>query len=79
MTKIWNVHEAKTHLSRILEKVERGEEVVIARNGEPVARLVPVARERRQWGRLEGRLSIGDDFDEPLPVGMREAFEGDTR
>lgn len=78
MAKIWNIHEAKTHLSRILEQVEGGDEVVIARNGEPVARLVPVAKEPRRWGRLEGQLSIGDDFDEPLPAPMRRAFEGET-
>lgn len=77
MSKIWNIHEAKTHLSRLLERVERGEEVVIARNGEPVARLVPVSKARRRWGRLAGRLTIGDDFDAPLPEQMRKAFEAE--
>ena len=62
-----NVYEAKTHLSRLLERVEAGEEIVIARNGRPVARLVPTQRERspREPGGWEGRVWIADDFDEP--------------
>ena len=62
-----NVHDAKTHLSRLLERVEAGEEIVIARNGRPVARLVPAQRIRspRQPGAWEGRGWIADDFDEP--------------
>ncbi len=62
-----NVHEAKTHLSRLLEEVESGREVVIARAGKPVARLVPHRGERkpREPGLLKGRIWIADDFDEP--------------
>jgi prevent-host-death family protein len=68
---IVSVHEAKTHLSRLLQRVEAGEEVVIARGGEPVARLVPVAPKRaREPGRLKGVIKVADDFDAPLP----EAF-----
>lgn len=64
-----NIHEAKTHLSKILEEVERGEEVVIARAGTPVARVVPIVPEppRRKLGQLKGQIWISDDFDDPLP------------
>ena len=73
-----NVHEAKTHLSRILDRVAAGEEVVIAKAGKPIARLVPVAVERktRTPGSHRGRIRIGDDFDAPLPDDMLESFEG---
>lgn len=63
-----NVHEAKTHLSRLLAEVEHGEEVVIARAGKPVAKLVPVqAAASPQFGIDEGRFEVPDDFDAPLP------------
>jgi prevent-host-death family protein len=63
-----SVHEAKTHLSRLLQRVEAGEEVVIARSGHPIARLVPVGPTRpRVPGRLKGAVSVSDDFDAPLP------------
>ena len=66
-----NVHEAKTHLSRLLQAVEGGEEVVIARDGKPIARLVPFTeRQARQPGTLKGRIHLGDDFDDPLPDGF---------
>lgn len=71
-----NIHEAKTHLSRLLEEVARGEELVIAKAGKPVARLVPVKAEVRKPGFLKGRIRIGRDFDEPLPQEVLEAFEG---
>jgi len=71
---IVNVHEAKTHLSRILERVEAGEEIIIAKNGRPVARLVPVAREPRRPGRAKGRIHFRDDFDAPLPESIVLAF-----
>lgn len=72
-----NVHEAKTHLSRLLARVARGEEIVIARAGRPVARLVPVARPkgRRVLGRDKGKLIIAEDFDAPLPPELLAAFE----
>ena len=73
----YNVHEAKTHLSRLLEKVAEGEEVVIARAGVPVARLVPVApRSKRELGFESGRVFIADDFDAPLPDDVLKSFEG---
>lgn len=64
-----NVHEAKTHLSRLLERVEHGEEIVIARAGKPVARLVPIeaAAGKRPLGLYKGQIWMSDDFDEPLP------------
>jgi prevent-host-death family protein len=74
-----NVHEAKTHLSRLLEAVERGEDVVIARAGKPVARLVPVTvrREPRVPGTWRGRVFIADDFDE-TPESVLAAFRGES-
>ena len=66
MTTTVNVHEAKTHLSRLLERVEHGERIVIARAGRPIAVLQPLhAPARRQPGR--DRVVIHDDFDDPLP------------
>jgi len=66
-----SVHEAKTHLSRLLQRVEAGEEVVIARGGEPVARLVPIRpKVPRIPGRLKGSVKVGDDFDAPLPESL---------
>lgn len=73
-----NVHQAKTHLSKLLERVAAGEEIVIARNGEPVARLVPAFRGvRRRPGSLKGRIRIGRDFDAPLPPAIAGAFGDD--
>ena len=71
-----NVHEAKTHLSRLLVRVEGGEEIVIARSGRPIARLVPVrtARRRRRPGRFVGKGRIADDFNAPLPPEMLAGF-----
>ena len=63
-----SVHEAKAHLSRLLQQVEAGEEVVITRVGEPVARLVAVGPELpREAGRLRHVIEIGEDFEAPLP------------
>jgi prevent-host-death family protein len=71
-----SVHEAKTHLSALLARVEGGEEIVIARGGKPVARLVPLPRSsRRVFGADEGLLRIPDDFDDPLPDDVLEDFE----
>ena len=78
-----NVHEAKTNLSRLLLQVEAGEEVVIARNGEPVARLVRVQkRSKRQFGSWKGRIELDDAifddsfFFDPLPEEELAAWEG---
>ena len=69
-----NVHRAKTELSRLLEAVEAGETVVIARAGVPVARLVAIRPDERVPGRLTGRILIREDFDAPLPVGLAKGF-----
>lgn len=74
-----NVHEAKTHLSRLLERVEAGEEIVIARNGKAVAKLVAVSRARRRPGGLKGKVRIHDDFDAPLPESILTPFRGESR
>jgi len=73
-----NVHEAKTHLSRLLERVSAGEEIVIAKAGRPVAKLVPYAEsdEPRKPGGWKGRVWIADDFDE-LPPDILAAFYGE--
>jgi prevent-host-death family protein len=76
MTKSVGVHEAKTHLSRLLDDVEAGEEVLITRNGEPTARLVAVrAVARRAFGVDRGRLVVPEDFDAPLDDELLDAFE----
>jgi prevent-host-death family protein len=74
---IYNVHEAKTHLSRLLERVAEGEEIIIAKSGRPVAKLVRVAVEPRRPGRLKGRIRVGPDFDDPLPEEVLAAFSGE--
>jgi len=72
----YNVHEAKTHLSKLLERVAAGEEVIIAKSGVPVARLVPAAPpQERRLGTEEGRVFVADDFDAPLPKDLLKAFE----
>jgi prevent-host-death family protein len=76
MTKSVGVHEAKTHLSRLLDDVAAGEEVVITRRGEPAARLVALRTGRsRAFGVDRGRLVVPDDFDAPLDDGVVDAFE----
>lgn len=74
-----NVHEAKTHLSKLLERVQEGEEIVIGRSGKPVAKLVPYkeARGPRRPGGWHGRVHIAPDFDE-LPPAVAAAFRGDS-
>ena len=76
---IFNVHEAKTHLSRLLERVAAGEEIVIARAGKPVARLAPLKPQSqpRRPGALAGKIWIADDFDEPLPETIAASFRGE--
>jgi prevent-host-death family protein len=65
-----NIFEAKTQLSKLIERVERGEDVIIARAGKPVARLTQLKPEKKRkirFGALKGKIWIADDFDEPLP------------
>lgn len=71
-----NIHQAKTQLSRLLERVATGEEIVIAKSGKPVAKLVPFRETARRPGRLKGKIKIGRDFDAPLPDALAAAFQG---
>jgi len=76
MTKSVGVHEAKTHLSRLLDDVASGEEVVITRRGEPAARLVAIrAGSQRTFGIDRGRLVVPEDFDAPLDSEVLAEFE----
>lgn len=72
-----NIHEAKTHFSRLVDRVLQGEEVVIAKAGRPVARLVPLPPRvpRRTPGSARGLVEIGPEFDAPLPDEVRRGFE----
>ena len=75
MTRVINVHEAKTHLSRLLDEAHAGKEIILAKAGKPYARLMPLAAApaTRQPGRLPGRLGTG--FFEPLPADELAAWE----
>ena len=83
MDKTVNIHEAKTNLSSLIADVEAGEEVVIARAGKPVAKLVPIRSRqprparRNIAGALKGKIKIGPDFDDPLPEDILAAFNGE--
>lgn len=72
-----NIHEAKTHLSRLVEDVNSGEEVIIAKAGKPVARLVPMSpvRRPRRLGVLADKFSVLPNFDDPLPEDLLNEFE----
>lgn len=77
-----NIHEAKTHFSRLVERAERGEEIVVARDGRPVAKLGPLVdaaavRPQRTPGRFKGQIEIGPDFDDALPPDIAGAFGTD--
>lgn len=76
-----NIHEAKTELSKLVERAEAGEEIVIARAGKPAARLVPLTKLRghRRLGLLDGKFQIPDDFNAPLPDSVIRGFEGRKR
>lgn len=79
-TKTVNVAEAKARLSELVQRAARGEEIVIARNGEPQARIVALAPRRiRVPGKGAGKWTIADDFDAPLPAEVLSAFEGRRR
>jgi len=75
---IFNIHDAKTQFSKLIEAVARGDEIVIARAGKPAARLVPMQDQKpvRKPGALKGKIKIAADFDEPLPDDILAAFEG---
>jgi prevent-host-death family protein len=75
-----NIHQAKTHFSRLVERAAAGEEIVIAKAGRPVAKLVPHSEEQtaREPGGWEGKVVISEDFDE-LPKELVAAFRGESR
>jgi prevent-host-death family protein len=71
------MHDAKTHLSRLVDEAAAVEEIVIARSGRPVARIVALkdeARKPREFGRMKGKIWIADDFDAPLPDDLLDLF-----
>jgi len=78
MTTMVNVHEAKTHFSKLLSRVATGEEIIIAKAGKPVARLVPLVTDlsTRTPGSARGKIWMAADFDAPLPEDILQAFEG---
>ncbi|HZJ09401.1 MAG TPA: type II toxin-antitoxin system Phd/YefM family antitoxin [Trueperaceae bacterium] len=70
------VHEAKTNLSKLLRRVAAGEEIVISRGGQPIAKLIPVRRDgQRVLGQDAGRFVVPNDFDDPLPDDVISTFE----
>jgi len=73
-----NIHEAKTQLSKLVERVRAGEEIILAKAGEPVARIVPYVpvQSPRKPGALKGKIRIGKDFDAPLPDEILASFDG---
>jgi prevent-host-death family protein len=75
---IYNLYEAKTRLSRLIDRAAKGEEIMIAKNGVPLAKLVPLPKPKtkRKPGGWEGKIHISDDFDAPLPDDIQSAFEG---
>ena len=77
MAQCVNVHEAKTHLSKLLARVKEGEEIIIAKAGKPIARLVPVLERpaQRLPGSAKGQIVMATDFDAPLPDSVLESFE----
>ena len=77
--KITNIHEAKTHLSRLIESVIAGEEVVIAKAGKPLVRLIPYkeVKQPRQPGGWKGKVTISNDFDAELPHDILKGFLGE--
>ena len=75
---IYNLYEAKTSLSRLVDRAANGEEIILSKSGRPLAKLVPFRRPAlpRRPGGWEGRMRIAEDFDEPLPEAIQAGFEG---
>ena len=75
-----NIHEAKTHLSQLLSRAALGEDIVIAKAGKPIVRLVPVEEplQDRVLGQDEGLFTVPEDFNDPLPEDIVSAFESNT-
>jgi prevent-host-death family protein len=78
VSKIINIHEAKTHLSRIVDEVADGAEMIIAKAGKPMARLTPITprARKKQLGLLKGKVKVPDDFNTPLDAELIAQFEG---
>ncbi len=77
MVKLLNLYEAKTQLSALVEEAAAGAEIVIAKAGRPMAKLVPIRPSaRRRPGRAKGRIWMADNFDTPLPEALQRRFEG---
>lgn len=75
--RIVNMHEAKTHFSKLVDSVTKGNEVMIAMAGKPVAKLIPIEKKpKRRPGALKGKIRIAKDFDAPLPEEIFSDFEG---
>ena len=74
-----NIHEAKTHLSRLVERAARGEEIIIAKSGKPIVKLVPFSEDTqpRVPGSMRGKIEVADDFDAPLPPEVLARFVGE--
>lgn len=77
-TAVYNLYEAKTALSKLVDRAAGGEEIIIAKAGKPLARLIPLPspRKKREPGGWEGQVKISEDFDAPLPGSLLDAFEG---
>jgi prevent-host-death family protein len=76
---MWNLYEAKSQLSALVDRAAAGEEIIIAKNGRPRAKLVPFREAaRRKPGRARGKIWIAADFDAPLPKPLQDAFSGTT-
>jgi prevent-host-death family protein len=78
--KIINIYDAKTQLSRLLREVAAGEDIVIAKDGTPLARLIPFEQEGevRELGIARDRIQVSDDFDAPLPPDVQRGFDADS-
>jgi len=76
---IYNLYEAKTALSKLVDRVAAGDEIIIAKAGKPMAKLVPLSTRagRRKPGGWEGKVYVADDFDAPLPKDIEDAFGGE--
>ena len=75
MTRTFNIYAAKTHLSNLIDQAAAGTEIIIARAGRPVAKLVSLGGRKHRLGALKGKLKVPSDFDAPLPKEILSAFE----
>lgn len=75
---MFNIHQAKTHFSKLVDAAMQGEEIIIAKAGKPAAKLVPIfsSKPKRVPGALKGKIRISQDFDAPLPNDILDQFEG---